>query len=181
MNKMHFGGKWIKWMEACIFNSSILVLLNGNVTKDFMVKRGFRQGYPLSLFLLVLTKEGLTCLMNRVVEIREYQGFSVNQEIIVDILQFVGNTIILGDRDNNYLWILKEIFRGSLGWGLTFTKVTFSGSIWVLSSSINYFPCKFLRVMIGIFIYGKISWEILGTDCRSGNLGTSLWEEELYW
>lgn len=68
-------------MEACVFNNSMSVLVNGCVTKDFKVERGLRQGNPLSLFLFVMAMEGLTRLMNKAVAIGEYSGFHLNEEV----------------------------------------------------------------------------------------------------
>ncbi|MCI05465.1 RNA-directed DNA polymerase (Reverse transcriptase) [Trifolium medium] len=41
--KMGFAEKWMRWMKACIFNSSMSVLINGNPTEDFTVGKGLRQ------------------------------------------------------------------------------------------------------------------------------------------
>ncbi|XP_058783793.1 uncharacterized protein LOC131658524 [Vicia villosa] len=55
---MGFGDKWMKWMELLVFNSSMLVLVNGSPTKVFDVHKGLRQGDLLSPFLFVLVAEG---------------------------------------------------------------------------------------------------------------------------
>lgn len=78
---MGFGNKWKEWMKACVFNSSMSVLVNGCVTKDFKVERGLRQGNLLSPFLFVMAMEGLTRLMNKAVAIWEYSGFHLNEEV----------------------------------------------------------------------------------------------------
>ncbi|XP_058725731.1 uncharacterized protein LOC131597026 [Vicia villosa] len=36
---MSFGARWLRWMDGCIFTSSILVIINGSTTKDF---KGFK-------------------------------------------------------------------------------------------------------------------------------------------
>lgn len=109
---MGFGVKRIKWIEACVFISSMLVLVNDGVTKDFKVEMELIKRDPLSPFLFVLATEGLNRLVKREMEIEEYSDFLVNEEVKVDILQFIDNAIILGDGDSNNLWSLKAIFRG---------------------------------------------------------------------
>ncbi|PNX63496.1 ribonuclease H, partial [Trifolium pratense] len=69
MIKMGFADGWMKWIRACIFNSSMSVLVNGSATEDFKVCRGLRQGDPLSPFLFLIVAEGLTGLIKRAVEI----------------------------------------------------------------------------------------------------------------
>lgn len=54
LNEMGFSAKWIKWMEACVFSSSMPLLVNGSVTNDFNMEKGLRQWDPLSLFLFVI-------------------------------------------------------------------------------------------------------------------------------
>lgn len=58
-----FGEKWCNWMETCVFNSSMSILINGSLTKDFWVERGLRQGDSLSPFLFTLVAEGLAILV----------------------------------------------------------------------------------------------------------------------
>lgn len=60
MRKMGFGVRWLGWMEALAFNSSISILVNGSPTKDFKVSRGLHQRNPLSAFLLVFDCRGLS-------------------------------------------------------------------------------------------------------------------------
>ncbi|PNY16161.1 cysteine-rich receptor-like protein kinase, partial [Trifolium pratense] len=69
MIKMGFAEGWMKWIRACIFNSSMLVLVNGSPTEDFKVCKGLRQGDPLSPFLFLIVAEGLTGMVKRAVEI----------------------------------------------------------------------------------------------------------------
>lgn len=44
LSRMGFGNVWCKWMEACIFSSSMSVLVNGSVTKDFFGGKWIKAG-----------------------------------------------------------------------------------------------------------------------------------------
>jgi hypothetical protein len=57
MVKMSFFDGWLKWMSACIFESSMSVLVNGSPSEDFKVGRGLCQGNPLSPFLFCFRRK----------------------------------------------------------------------------------------------------------------------------
>nr|GEY38073.1 RNA-directed DNA polymerase, eukaryota [Tanacetum cinerariifolium] len=46
------------WIRACLSSSWASVLVKGTPTLEFSIKRGLRQGDPLSLFLFILVMEG---------------------------------------------------------------------------------------------------------------------------
>ncbi|GKF72611.1 RNA-directed DNA polymerase, eukaryota, reverse transcriptase zinc-binding domain protein [Tanacetum coccineum] len=54
-----FGNKWCSWIKACLNSSRASILINGSPTSEFSIKRGLRQGDPLSYFLFILVMEGL--------------------------------------------------------------------------------------------------------------------------
>ncbi|XP_058726321.1 secreted RxLR effector protein 78-like [Vicia villosa] len=111
MVRMGFGKRWLKWMESCIFNNHMSVLVNGSATKEFKVQRGLRQGDPISPFLFVLAMEGLTALTKKAVEVGEFKPFKYGANDFVDILQFADDTIILGEPSYDNLWSLKVLLR----------------------------------------------------------------------
>lgn len=82
---MGFGDRWIMWMEACVFNNFMSVLVNGSIAEDFKVERGSRQRDQLSPFLFVMDMEGLTSLMDSTVDLGECNIFKINEEVSVDI------------------------------------------------------------------------------------------------
>ncbi|PNX80939.1 cysteine-rich receptor-like protein kinase, partial [Trifolium pratense] len=97
MTKMGFSTDWMTWMRACIFESSMSILVNGSPTYDFKVGRGLRQGDPLSPFLFLIVDEGLAGMMNKAVAIGKFKGFKVNTNLHFHLLQFADDTIIMGE------------------------------------------------------------------------------------
>ncbi|PNX63709.1 ribonuclease H, partial [Trifolium pratense] len=87
----------MSWMRACIFESSMSILVNGSPTDDFKVGRGLRQGDPLSPFLFLIVAEGLAGMMNKAVDIGKFKGFKINANLHFQMLQFADDTIIMGE------------------------------------------------------------------------------------
>ncbi|PNX84008.1 receptor-like kinase [Trifolium pratense] len=97
MRRMGFAQGWLKWMRACIFSSSMSVLVNGSPTEDFSVGKGLRQGDPLSPFLFLIAAEGLTRMMQKAVDNSNFHGYKVSNELQYHTLQFADDTILIGE------------------------------------------------------------------------------------
>ncbi|KAA3477189.1 reverse transcriptase [Gossypium australe] len=60
---MGFDQNWIDSIMKCVSTVSYSVVLNGQAGDIFHPTRGLRQGDPLSPFLFLICREGLSCIM----------------------------------------------------------------------------------------------------------------------
>ncbi|PNY11621.1 cysteine-rich receptor-like protein kinase, partial [Trifolium pratense] len=171
MLKMGFAERWMKWIRACIFNSSMSVLINGSPTEDFTVGKGLRQGDPLSPFLFLIAAEGLTGMVNKAVEIGKFVGYKVNDSIRFQILQFADDTILLGECSWDNVRTMKSILRGfelvsglkvnfvkSKLYGINVEANVLEAAATFLDCSYDTIPFKFLGIPVGANPRRKATW-----------------------
>ncbi|GKA04326.1 putative RNA-directed DNA polymerase, eukaryota, reverse transcriptase zinc-binding domain protein [Tanacetum coccineum] len=101
-----FGSKWRSWIRACLHSSRASILINGSPTSEFSIKRGLRQGDPLSPILFILVMEGLHCAMSNAVSSGLIRGIKIgSSDITLSHLFYADDVIITtdwnsGDLDN---------------------------------------------------------------------------------
>ncbi|GAU42409.1 hypothetical protein TSUD_324640 [Trifolium subterraneum] len=89
------------------------VLINGSPTEEINIRRGLKQGDPLAPLLFLLVAEGLGGLMRRAVEVNRFKPMLVGREgVPISILQYVDDTLFIGEATVENLWTLKAILRG---------------------------------------------------------------------
>lgn len=132
LKRMGFGAVWMRWVEVMVFSSQMSVLVNGNLTKDFIFGRGLWQGGLISLFLFIVVVEGLTCLVRKASKTCEYKGFYFFGQCIIDLLQFADDTLFIGEGNWKNVWVIKYILHGFeivYGLGVNFHKSIVIGLI----------------------------------------------------
>jgi len=77
MEKMGFHARWVGWIMECVQSVTYFVLINGEPTEPITHTQGIRQGDPLFPFLFLLCSEGLNGLIERAVENKHLEGFSL--------------------------------------------------------------------------------------------------------
>ena len=65
LKEMGFDSKWRKWIRTCTTTASISILINGAPSKPFQMKRGLRQGDPISPYLFVMMAEVLNKMLSK--------------------------------------------------------------------------------------------------------------------
>jgi len=74
MGYMGFGSHWKKLIFEFLSTSKLAILINGSPSREFSMKRGFRQGGPLSPFLFDIAVQGPTVLFNRASDSGYFKG-----------------------------------------------------------------------------------------------------------
>ncbi|KAJ0478339.1 putative RNA-directed DNA polymerase [Helianthus annuus] len=112
MKMMGFPKRWRRWVNACLSSSKASVLVNGSPSKEFYLKRGLRQGDPLSPFLFILVLEVLEVFMKRAVRLGLFEGVQLpNGGPVLTHLCYADDVIFLGRWSEKNVMNLKRILR----------------------------------------------------------------------
>jgi hypothetical protein len=171
MGRMGFADGWRRWIKACVFNSSMSVLVNGSPTTDFNVGKGLRQGDPLSPFLFLIVVEGLSGLMSKAVDSNLFHGYKVSNNILFHSLQFADDTIIVGEGNWDNLWMIKTILRSfeivsglkvnffkSKLYGINLEESFLRASSSFLHCAVESIPFRFLGIPVGANPRRRATW-----------------------
>ncbi|GJU15763.1 RNA-directed DNA polymerase, eukaryota, reverse transcriptase zinc-binding domain protein [Tanacetum coccineum] len=73
-----FSQLWSDRIHACLTSSRSSILVNRSPTNEFHIKRGLRQGDPLSPFLFIIDMEGLHVAIEDALAAGLYRGLQIN-------------------------------------------------------------------------------------------------------
>ncbi|XP_058783832.1 uncharacterized protein LOC131658570 [Vicia villosa] len=127
--------------------------------------------------------EGLTRLVEKVVESEDFKGFRFRDSESMDILQFADDTVIFDDGSNHNLWCLKVVLRGfeiMSGLKVNFFKRWRVVLINYVLNSLPLYSLSFYRVPKKVIkeirsIHGRFVWR--GFKGSRGNHWVS-WSKE---
>ena len=88
LDKMNFGPSLIRWIKLFYTNIESCILNNGSTSSYFPVKRGVRQGDPLSAYLFILSVEVLAM---SVLKNESIQGITIN-DTEMKLIQYADDT-----------------------------------------------------------------------------------------
>jgi hypothetical protein len=111
MKHKGFNSKWLSWVKAMLSSGTSAILLNGVPGKQFICKRGVRQGDPISPLLYLFGSDLLQSAVNDLVQ----QGIisrpiETNDEDF-PIIQYADDTLLIMPADRVQLLALKEVLN----------------------------------------------------------------------
>lgn len=111
LGRFGFNEKWKSWIREGVFSGKLSLSINGSPMEEMNIQRGLKQGDPLAPFLFLLVVEGLSGLLKNVASLRKFKGFKVcNSDVTVSHLQYVDDTILIGEACEQNLWVMKFAF-----------------------------------------------------------------------
>ncbi|GJW06190.1 RNA-directed DNA polymerase, eukaryota, reverse transcriptase zinc-binding domain protein [Tanacetum coccineum] len=118
MDRLGFSSTWRKWIMAGLKSSRASILVNGSPTLEFSLKRGLRQGDPLSPFLFIIVMEGFHIALKDGLTANLFQGVKIgSSEIRLSHLFYANDVIILSEWNqydmDNIIRILNVFFLAS--------------------------------------------------------------------
>ena len=174
LRRMAFPTLWRKWMKECVGSAIASILVNGSPTNEFPLKRGLRQGDPLSPFHFLNVAEGLNVLMTAAMEANLFTGYSVGSTnpIVISHLQFADDTLLMGVKswaNGRTLRAVLFLFEAMSGLKVNFHKSMLFGvnidESWVHEAT-SVMSCKIGRlpfIYLGLPIFGDprrlVFWE----------------------
>ena len=114
MEKYDFGPNFLNWIRAIYTENKSYLLLNGYLSLPVLIKRGVRQGCPLSALLYLMIAEVLAEAIRQDQEVRGYP--LPGTDFSVKIAQYADDTgLFLLDKESviRAFWIVSRFEDGS--------------------------------------------------------------------
>ena len=128
----NFGSDFLRWVKLFYNNVQSCIMNNGITSKSFQLKRGVRQGDPLSPYLFIVAVETLAIAIRQNPAIK---GITIGKEE-TKLLQYADDTTaVLADTNSaTVLFQLLDLFKNISGLKINSTKTE---GLWIGSSKGN--------------------------------------------
>ncbi len=119
-------------LKGCLESASVSVLVNGSPTREFLPRKGLRQGDPLAPFLFLIVAEGLAGVTREVEEKKLIDSLEVGKDKVkVNMLQYADDTLFFSETNTKSIFNLKAIlqcFELASGLRVNFAKSRIGGT-----------------------------------------------------
>jgi hypothetical protein len=99
MRHMGFNDLWLKWIKEVLSTGTSSILLNGIPGKQFVCKRGVRQGDPLSPLLYLFGSDLLQTVVNDMVRQGIISRPIETNDMDFPIIQYADDTLLIMPAD----------------------------------------------------------------------------------
>ena len=131
LHNLGFRSTWRSWIKACLDSSRTSILINGSPTFKFNIRRGLRQGDPLSPFLFIIIMEGLHGILTDSVQSGLIRGITFgSSNLTLSHLFFADDVVITTDwsrRDMDNIVRVFQVFYLASGLKLNIHKSNIYG------------------------------------------------------
>ena len=111
---------FIKTAKGLYKNAWTIVAINGELSSPYKVKRGVRQGDPLSCFLFNIGIEPLACLVRNAREIKGYEIPGVEEKLAINL--FADDTVLYLSEQDSYDKVIETLDKWCEVSGAKFNK-----------------------------------------------------------
>jgi len=151
----------------------MLILVNGSPTKEFISKKGLRQGDPLPPFLFLIMAEGLAEVSKTTVEKDLVKSLEIGKKSVkVNMFQYVGDTLFFCKANVKIVFNIRVIlnyFELASGLKVNFFKTRLGGVgvdqmkifrfATILNCKVMRTPFKYLGMPVGGFHKSGEFWD----------------------
>ncbi|KAK5835689.1 hypothetical protein PVK06_011384 [Gossypium arboreum] len=142
---MGFDAGWVDSLMKCVSTISYSVVLNGHTGENFSPTRGLRQGDPLSLFLFLIYREGLSSFIRLTIQGNILRGIKANRDgpqcvnyykstVLVSTNTQEGDRIIISRILRVRSYNNPERYLGFPNMGRHDDRISIWGDLWILGA-----------------------------------------------